>query len=119
MTTSYDLLLKVVTNLIKPEKSNPSFKDTTGIPLMKGYEDILQIAGYKGKEDSSMEYVQEPDKIKLSLLAAELLMAKLEIEQMNSTSAAVELKQDATSHQSASHFTSRTASIIGMLKFNN
>ena len=56
---------------------------------MKGYEEILQTAGYTEKEDNSLgfpDHVQEPDKAKVSVLAAELLMAKLEVEQMNSLS---------------------------------
>ena len=61
---------------------------------MKGYESILQIAGYK--EDSSMEDVLEPDKGKLSVLAAELLMAKLEVEQMNNAGSIVERIRNAT-----------------------
>ena len=60
---------------------------------MKGYESILQIAGYK--EDSSMEDVLEPDKGELSILAAELLMAKLEVEQMNNAGSAVQQRQNA------------------------
>jgi hypothetical protein len=101
MITSYDLLLKLVTNLIKPERPNPSFKE---VLLMKGYKNILQIIGYK--EDSSMDDVLEPDKRKLSVLAAELLMAKLEIDQMNSNGSAVQQGQDATIHrQTASSVT--------------
>ena len=113
MINLYNLLLKLVTNLIiKPERSKPSFKD---IPLMKGCENILEIASYKEKQDSSMEHVQTPDKAKLSVLAAELLMAKLEVEQMNSTSAAIEQGQDATSHQ---NFTNETLSVTGTLKMS-
>ena len=82
---------------------------------MKGCENILEIAGYKEKQDSSMEHVQIPDKAKLSVLAAELLTAKLEVEQVNSTSAAVEQGQDATSHQ---NFTNRTSSVTGILKLS-
>ena len=77
---------------------------------MKGYENILEIAGYKEKQDSSLEHVEIPDKAKLSVLAAELLMAKLELEQMNSTSVAVEQGQDAT------NFTIKTSSVTGVLK---
>ena len=80
---------------------------------MKGYESILQIAGYN--EDSSMEDVPEPDKGKLSVLAAELLMAKLEVEQMNNAGSAVEQRQNAATthhHQTASHFTSSVTGTI-------
>ena len=83
---------------------------------MKGYESILQIAGYK--EDSSMEEVLEPDKGKLSVLAAELLMAKLEVEQMNNAGSAVQQKQKvATIHhnQTVSHFTSSVTGTIIIL----
>ena len=116
MIASYDLLLKLVTNLIKPERPNPSFKDAT--PLMKGYESILQIAGYK--EDSSMKDVLEPDKGKLSILAAELLMAKLEVEQMNSADSAVQQRQNAATihhHQTASHFTSSVTGRVIICNF--
>ena len=70
---------------------------------MKGYESILQIAGYD--EDSSMEDVLEPDKGKLSVLAAELLMAKLEVEQMNKAATIHH-------HQTVSHFTSSVTGTI-------
>jgi hypothetical protein len=108
MITSYDLLLKLVTNLIKPERPNPSFKE---VPLMKGYENILQITGYK--EDSSMDDVLEPDKRKLSVLAAELLMAKLEIDQMNSSAA------EQTQSRDASQNTSSVTGILLLLYYNN
>ena len=61
---------------------------------MKGYESILQIAGYN--EDFSMEDVLELDKKMLSVLAAELLMAKMEVEQMNNDGSAVEQIRNAT-----------------------
>ena len=53
---------------------------------MKGYEDILRTAGYTEKDENSLQFpdhVQEPDKTKLYVIAAELLMARLEVDQMN------------------------------------
>ena len=73
---------------------------------MKGYEEILQIAGYTEKVGTSLQFpedVHEPDKAKLSILAAELLMAKLEVEQMNS--AAEQQKKKVVSHQSPAKLT--------------
>ena len=64
---------------------------------MEGYEEILQIAGYTVKKGTLLMFpdsVQEPDKAKLSVLAAELLMAKLDVEQMKR--AAVKQKQETT-----------------------
>lgn len=52
---------------------------------MKGYEEILQSAGYTVKEGASLRFpedVQEPDKEKLFVLAAELLIARVEVEQI-------------------------------------
>ena len=81
---------------------------------MKGYEGILQIAGYTKKEGASLQFpdaIQEPDKAKLSVLAAELLMARVEIEQMNC--AAVEQKQEITciSHQDSPHTIDSTGTL--------
>ena len=94
MTLSLDRLLRYTINLVIPKRpikwrsintTNTAFKDH--IACMKGYEEILQIAGYTEKEGTSIEFpehIQEPDKTKLSILAAELLMAKLEVEQIYS-----------------------------------
>lgn len=53
---------------------------------MKGYEDILRTAGYTERDENSLQFpdhVLEPDKTKLYVIAAELLMARLEVDQMN------------------------------------
>ena len=63
---------------------------------MKGYEDILKTAGYTEKEENSLqfpEYVQEPDKQKLYVIAAELLMARLEVDRMNPASQSQQQQQ--------------------------
>ena len=93
MTSAYDLLLKFVINLLKPNRppvwrsiktNNTAFK--ARVACMKGYEDILRTAGYTEKDENSLQFpdhVQEPDKTKLYVIAAELLMARLEVDQMN------------------------------------
>jgi hypothetical protein len=53
---------------------------------MKGHEDILRLIGYTELGENSLqfpEYVLEPEKPKLYVMAAELLMAKLEVEQLS------------------------------------
>ena len=75
------------------DTASPFFKSR--VACMEGYEEILQIAGYTVKKGTSLmipEDVLEPDKAKLSILAAELLMAKLEVKQMKS--AAVKQKHE-------------------------
>lgn len=92
LISSFGVLLEYITDLIKPEHSpvwrsietaTPTFKNH--VICVKGYEEILQIAGYTVKKGTSLMFpgdVQEPDQAKLCVLAAELLMAKLEVEQM-------------------------------------
>ena len=56
---------------------------------MKGYEDILRMVGYLKKEENSLQFpesIQEPNKQKLYIMAAELLMARLEVDRMNQLS---------------------------------
>lgn len=56
------------------------------VACMKGYVEILSLMGYTEVGNNSLqfpEYVLEPDKPKLYIIAAELLMAKLELEQLN------------------------------------
>ena len=107
MISSFDGLLKYTTSLIIPKRpikwrsintASPFFE--SHVASMKEYEEILRTAGYTEKEEASIkfpEHIQEPDKTNLTILAAELLMAKLEVEQMNSV--AVEQKQETTSSQ--------------------
>ena len=92
MISSFEALHEYVTDLMKPECSplwhsidtaNHTFKDR--VACMKGYEGILKLAGYTEKDGASLRFpdaAQEPDKVKLSTLADELLMVKLEVEQM-------------------------------------
>ena len=92
LITAFDGLLKYMTNLILPKRplkwrsintANTSFM--RHVASMKGYEEILRTAGYTEKDGNSLtfpESVEEPDQAKLSVLAAELLMAKLEVKQI-------------------------------------
>ena len=113
MTLSLDGLLKYTINLIIPKRpsnwrsintANTFFKNHN-VAYMKGHEKILRTAGYSEKEGFSLKFpdtVQEPDQAQLSILAAELLMARLEVEQMSSE--APEPKQEiATISWSTSH----------------
>lgn len=96
MTSAYDLLLKFVINLLKPNRppvwrsiktNNTAFR--ARVACMRGYEDILKTAGYTEKKEDSLQFpesVQEPDKQKLYVIAAELLMARLEVDRMNPAS---------------------------------
>ena len=94
MTLSLDGLLKYTINLIIPKRptkwhciniANTALRSL--VAGMMGCEEILQTAGYTEKEGTHIEFpehIQEPDKTKLTILAAELLMAKLQVERMSS-----------------------------------
>ena len=67
------------------DTANPFFQNR--VARMKGHDEILKIAGYTEKDGTCLQFpkhIREPDKAKVSILAAELLMAKLEVEQINS-----------------------------------
>jgi hypothetical protein len=93
MVSAFDLLLKFVINLLKPNRppvwrsiktDNTAFR--ARVARMKGHEDILRLIGYTELGENSLqfpEYVPEPEKPKLYVMAAELLMAKLEVEQLS------------------------------------
>ena len=93
MTSAFDLLLKFVINLLKPNRppvwrsiktDNTAFR--ARVACMKGHKDILRQMGYTESEQNSLqfpEYILEPDKPKLYVIVAELLMAKLEVEQLS------------------------------------
>lgn len=93
MTSAYDLLLKYVINLLKNKRpqvwrsiktNNTAFK--ARVSCMNGSTEILQTVGYTVARENAMCFpddVEEPDKERLFVIAAELLMAKLEVEQMN------------------------------------
>jgi hypothetical protein len=103
MTSAYDLLLKFVINLLKPNRppvwrsiktNNTAFR--ARVACMRGYEDILKTAGYTEKKEDSLQFpesVQEPDKQKLYVIAAELLMARLEVDKMNPASQSQQQQQ--------------------------
>ena len=109
MISSFTVLLEYVTDLLKPERpplwrsietADPIFK--SHIACMKGYEDILRTAGYTEKKETFLQFpdtIQEPNKAKLSVLAAELLMARVEVEMKN---AVPQQRQEITSNQSLS-----------------
>ena len=92
MTSAYDLLLKYVINLLKPKRpqvwrsiktNNAAFK--ARVACMEGSISILRKVGYTEDGENSLQFpedVQEPNKEKLFSIAAELLMAKLEVETM-------------------------------------
>ena len=93
MISAFDIFLKYVINLLKPNRplvwrsiktDNTTFR--ARVARMKGHEDILRLMGYTELGGNSLqfpEYVIEPDKPKLYIMAAELLMAKIEVEQLN------------------------------------
>ena len=63
---------------------NTAFR--TRVACMRGHEDILRLMGYTELGENSLqfpEYVLEPGKPKLYIMAAELLMAKIEVEQLS------------------------------------
>jgi len=94
MTSAYDQLLKYISNLLRTKRpqvwrsiktNNTAFK--ARVTCMVGAEEILKQAGYSEVRSDSLCFpddVTEPDKGMLSILASEILMAKLEVEQMNS-----------------------------------
>ena len=85
-----DLLLKYVINLLKPKRPQVwrSIKVTNShfcarVDCMVGARDILVKIGYSESLPTAMQFpdhVKEPDREKLQVIAAELLMAKLEAE---------------------------------------
>lgn len=92
-----DLLLKYVVNLLKPKRPPVwrSIKTTNShfcarVDCMVGARDILKIIGYSETHtESAMQFpesVKDPDKEKLHVIAAELLMAKLEAELLQESS---------------------------------
>ena len=92
MATAYDLLLKYVMNLIRPKRPqawrsiNITNKAFASINYMEGGRDILRMIGYSEVTQTSMEFpedVEEPERERLIIIAAELLMANLEVEQLN------------------------------------
>ena len=92
MISAFDLLLKFAINLLKPNRpqvwrsirtDNAAFR--ARVACMKGHEEILRQMGYTDLREKTLqfpEHVLEPDKPKLYVVAAELLMAKLEVEQL-------------------------------------
>ena len=91
MASSFNCLLLCTILLIKPQRHHrwryiSTIKDFfKTIARMKGHEEIIQTIGYTENKGTALcfpDSVQEPDKARLCVLAAELLMAKLEVEDM-------------------------------------
>ncbi len=92
MAGAYDILLKYAVNLMKTNRPRSwrSIKTTTRffqtrVACMKGALDVLKAMGYTIETGSSIEFPPEvvlPDPERLSKVAAEILMAKLEVEKM-------------------------------------
>ena len=111
MTSSFNGLLKYTTCLIIPNipsrwrsisTTSNLFED---VACMKGYEEVLQKIGYTEKEGTTLSFpedVHEPDKARLCVLAAELLMAKMEVEEINSE-AEENISQQSPSELSSNH----------------
>ncbi len=112
MTAAYDLLLKYVINLLKVKRpqvwrsiktNNTAFK--ARVACMKGADEILRNAGYTEARENAMcfpDSVEEPNKESLAVIAAELLMAKLEVEEMSKTSPSSTTQQQMSDEQSLS-----------------
>ena len=93
MISAFDLLLKYVINLLKPIRpllwrsintSSSAFK--ARVACMKGYGHILRTIGYTEWDGTCLKFpdhVLEPDSTKLYTLISELLMAKIEVEQLS------------------------------------
>jgi len=93
MTSAYDLLLKYVINLMKPRRphcwrsiktNNLAFR--ARVACMDGGKDILKTIGYSVVTETAIEFPEstnEPNRKLLEAVAAELLMAKLEVDEMN------------------------------------
>ncbi len=92
MAGAYDILLKYVVNLMKHNRPQSwrSIKTTTAffqtrVACMKGALNVLKAMGYTNETGNSVEFppeVAHPDPKRLSMVAAEILMAKLEVEKM-------------------------------------
>ena len=93
MTSAYDLLLKYVINLLKPKRpqvwrtiktNNTAFR--ARVDCMEGARGILKTVGYTVETPTTLQFPEttvEPDRERLCAVAAELLMAKLEVEDKN------------------------------------
>ena len=92
LITAFDLLLKYATNLLKPKlpslwRTVPVTSSTfkARVDCMKGARDILKQIGYSVETENALKFPEEqvePDRDKLAEIAAEILMAKVEIEEM-------------------------------------
>lgn len=109
-----DLLLKYVINLLKPRRPQVwrSIKTTNShfcarVDCMVGARDILKDIGYSETQSPSAmqfpEHVKEPDKEKLHVIAAELLMAKLEAESLPNSPISRQSSTSSSGSQQASN----------------
>lgn len=94
MASVFDYLIKYAVNLLKPVR-HPHWRSITtakeafrtSVDCMLGARDILKELGYSVVTNTSLEFPKnemEPDREKLCILAAELLLCKLEIERIRS-----------------------------------
>ncbi len=115
MAGAYDSLLKYALSLMKtnlPPKwrsiktSNVFFQ--TRVACMKGALDVLKVMGYTIETGSSIEFPPEvalPDPERLPMVAAEIFMAKLEVEKMKREAESERIDRD--SPPSSSHLSKR------------
>lgn len=92
MKVAYSFLLKYAINLLKPDRPRSwrSIQTTTTffkacVASMKGATDILKEIGYTKETQTALDFpsdVNHPNLEQVSAVAAEILMAKLEIERM-------------------------------------
>ena len=93
MTSAYHLLLKYVINLMKPRRPQDwrsiktnSTEFRSHVSCMKGAKEILRTVGYSVVTETAMqfpEHITEPNRSLLDAIAAELLMAKVEVDEKN------------------------------------
>ena len=91
LVTAFDLLLKYATNLLKPKLPSlwRTIPVTSGtfkarVDCMKGAREILKLIGYSVETANALKFPDEqldPDRDKLAEIAAEILMAKVHVEE--------------------------------------
>lgn len=92
LVTAFDLLLRYTTNLLKPKLPNlwRTIPVTSGtfkarVDCMKGARDILKLIGYTIQTETAVKFPDEqlePDRNRLVEVAAEILLAKMETEEL-------------------------------------
>ena len=92
LVTAFDLLLRYTTNLLKPKlpalwRTIPVTSGTfkARVDCMKGARDILKLIGYANQTETAVKFADEqhePNRDKLVEIAAEILLAKVETEEL-------------------------------------